>query len=349
MVKSQGGVPLLLIPSAYMDATGIVVLGQHPPSGTIYLSSSTAGAGITITCSANCLTGTAAGDTGRWFTFSDGTCCGTAKTFVVTGNSGSSATVAQGTLETTLTTACTSGSPCSTAGASGIFESGPVYTATNTAIAGGTNCFYDGKCSVPLDVIHPSLFGYLPASAPPGVAGFYYCTMSAPNLAMLQCYNNVLPGTATPVIPSPTAFSGLTPAAFTQSTGAITALTLSLPGNSLGLNGELDVDETLIVNNTADVRTFAVEYNSTTVSTGNFTTSIASNLDMRMINSGATGAQTTGSIYTTSTGVSSAVLYSTVDSTTAQGVLLTMALQATSPGPSDWAMIARYSERLYRN
>lgn len=122
-VVLQSGLPFIYPPAGYMDATGNLVIGQAPAAGqTVYLSSSTAGTGITATFSAATLTGTSAGDVGRVITFLDG--AGVYKTAVVTAFS--SSTVATVTLNTTLTTACTSGAPCSN-----IWLSGPVYTASN--------------------------------------------------------------------------------------------------------------------------------------------------------------------------------------------------------------------------
>ena len=103
-ILAQSGIPMVLPPSGYMDATGNIVFGQSPPSGaTMYLSSSTAGSGITITFNAATLTGTAAGDTGRVITINDTGTSPVYKIFTITGNSGASTTIAQGTLATTLT------------------------------------------------------------------------------------------------------------------------------------------------------------------------------------------------------------------------------------------------------
>jgi hypothetical protein len=95
---------MLMPASGYMYANGLFIIGQNPPN-TVTLGSSTAGTGITISCT-NCFTGTNAGDQNRIFTFYDG---GSPKQFTITGATNTGAAV--GTLATTLTTHATRGAP----------------------------------------------------------------------------------------------------------------------------------------------------------------------------------------------------------------------------------------------
>ena len=84
MVLLQSALPFALVPNGYMDANGGLVIGQQPPSGaTVYFSSNTAGAGITMTFNAATLAGTSAGDVGRVLTIYD-TGSSTYKTAIIT-------------------------------------------------------------------------------------------------------------------------------------------------------------------------------------------------------------------------------------------------------------------------
>jgi hypothetical protein len=326
----QSAIPFVYPPNGYIDATGHVVFGANPP-GTVYLSSSTAGTGITITCNTACFTGTAAGDTGRWFVFSDGTCCASAKTFVVTGNSGSSSTIAQGTLETTLTTACTSGSPCA---AASIHESGPVFTATNAAANGTTY-------SAPLPTSYASGYWYFPASSAFGSAEWLYCTMTSPNLSTALCYNNAYAG-GLPTIPgSPTAFSGLTAAAYTQTTGsAIAAVTATVPGNSMGVNGMLQNYATTSNNNSAGAKEVFSKFGGAANQNIAYNSSTYSSAMLNLVqNRGVANAQLITPTDVSTNNGSTPNGYASVDTTSNQ----TNELLLETGVATDWEVLEAYS------
>jgi hypothetical protein len=248
VVVSQTGLPAVYPPSGYIDATGNLVIGQNPPaSATMYLSSSTAGSGITITFNAATLTGTAAGDTNRVVTINDG--AGVYKTFLITGNTGASTTIAQGTLNTTLTTACAVGTPCAI---TKVWVSG-TSAATNTAGAGVTY-------SVALLRTYPNAYVYLPASSAVASANWFYAVCSYTTTCVV--YNNVvgsnIGANGTPLIPGTlTAFAGLTPGAYTQTTSTLIyfAPGISIPANSMGLNGEAEFRWMQTANTSAGAKT----------------------------------------------------------------------------------------------
>jgi Pectate lyase superfamily protein len=303
---SQSGIPVGMPPSGYLDATGNLIIGQNPPVGaTMYLSSSTAGSGITITFNAATLTGTAAGDTNRWVVIQDG--AGVYRTFKITGNSGSSTTIAQGTLNTTLTTACTSGSPCAVAN---IWLSGTA-AATNTAGAGGVTY------SAPLSRAYANAYMWFPASSPIGVAnsntaGVFYCTMSYTVLG--TCYNNPINGA--PAIPvSPTAWS-LSAGTYTQTTGAYENVlpAVVVPGNSMGASGALDIDVIEANNINAGIKYIQGIFSGAVIgSVFSYTTSQYNRQLLKVWNTGVTGTQIAetspgaagglGSMYSNSFGV----------------------------------------------
>lgn len=280
-ILAQSAIPMVLQPSGYMDATGHLVLGQTPASSATLSFSGTSGS-VTATFSAGTpLTGTSAGDVGRVFTILDTTY----KTCTVTVFS--SSTVATCTLSATL-----SGTgPFANAN---IWISGTNAT-TNTAGAGGVTF------SVPLASAYASAYLYFPASSPIGSAGQYYCIMASTVTG--TCYNNTYTS-STPTIPgSPTAFSGLTAGAYTQTTATtLPLLTTTITGNTLGINGCIFWDVGVSNNTSAGNKTVSTKLGTTgpgiaitTGTTGKFVT--------RACNAGAANSQLYDGIISSPTAV----------------------------------------------
>ncbi len=231
--SGQSAIPFITAGSSYMDATGNLVIGQAPGnSATVTFSGGTytpGTTGITATCSGVCFTGTAAGDTGRVITVYTGSVY---LNCIVTGNSGSSTTIVQCTAPTTNSTSLSSSAYTN----ANSWISG-TYSATNTAYSGGTA--YTAPLPYASGNQPTAAYFYLPATAPPGVAGWYYCTVAF--LANAVCYNNTY-SSGNPTVPvSPTAFSGLTPGTFTQAVTNLTGPSYTIPAGALGLNGAFDI------------------------------------------------------------------------------------------------------------
>ena len=122
---------------------------------------------------------------------------------------------------------------------------------------------------------YDSCYMYFPENAiAAGVAaGLYYCAMSSTTAGTI--YNNTYTSGAPTIPASPTAFSTTGPGAYTQTTGSfITVLSVTVPGNSMGINGGLDSQVALSNNNSAGVKTFQIKLGAYTMLWASNTTAL---------------------------------------------------------------------------
>jgi len=212
----QGALPFVNAPSGYMKNNGVFIVGQLPASSATATFSATSGSGVTCTFSAATLAGSAS-DAGRVLTIFDTTY----KYFTVTGNSGSSTTVCQGTL---------SGGALSTVGA---FANSALWltSASATIITG---------YSAPLPRVVGNSYTYMPANGiyAGSAAGWYFTVWASTTVATV--YNNIY-STGQPSVPaSPTAFA-TTGNGYLTSTSPLNGPNVVMPGNSMGVNGALEL------------------------------------------------------------------------------------------------------------
>lgn len=111
-----------------------------------------------------------------------------------------------------------------------------------------------------LDQTYPSAYYYMPANAivAGSTAGFYYGVGGSTTTAVLfnQMY---VSGTAT--VPPLTPFSTTGPGAYAQTTGAfLTAWTMTLPGNTLGLYDEIQAHGITTYLNSAGAKSIQLGY-----------------------------------------------------------------------------------------
>ena len=115
----------------------------------------------------------------------------------------------------------------------------------------GNNCAITGLTAMPYT--YPAIYLYFPAGAisSGSAAGLYYTVMSSATAG--TCYNNKYTS-GTPAIPaSPVAFSTTGPGAFTQTTGTYESMfNVNVPAGAIGLNGEVQIDFPVTVNNTSN-------------------------------------------------------------------------------------------------
>ena len=125
---------------------------------------------------------------------------------------------------------------------------------------------------------YTSAYVYLPANAivAGSAAGWYYAVFSTTTAATV--YNNVYTSGVPTVPSSPTAFATTGPGAYTQTTGLLPSLTVTLPANSIGKNGTIDFEvETTQTNNAnnkfvyvmADAVTYLLTLNAFSLSYAN--------------------------------------------------------------------------------
>lgn len=273
-ILSQSGIPLIVPPSGFMTATGGLVIGQAPSGAATALFSATSGAGVTMTFSAATLLGTTV-DVGRVLTILDTTY----KYAVITAQV--STTVATVTLTGTLS-------------GLGPFANNTIWLSGGTSVNAGTA--NTTAFSVPLIVTYSNCYMYFPASSPIGVAGMYPCQMVSSTVGTV--FNNPLGANTQPEIPgSLTAFSGLTPAAYTQSVaGSLPLASVNVPANAMGVNGMLIADVDAAYPNDAGTKTVYVKLGSGTSLSVVYTTTVAARWQIRIANKGVANSQSMNSI-----------------------------------------------------
>ena len=228
-VLLQSGIPFVVPPSGNMANNGVLRIGSTPASSATASFSAASGSGVTMTMSAASLLGTSA-DVGRVLTIIDTTY----KYATITA-----------------------------------FTSTTVATVTLTGTLSGTGPFANANiwltASTPLPTTYPAAYVYMPANAisAGSGAGWYYAVMTSSTVGTL--YNNTYTS-GTPTIPgSPTAFSTTGPGAYTQSTSNIAGPSVTVPANSLGLNGSLEFFLLLSSSTTANSRRGGYDFGGSAV------------------------------------------------------------------------------------
>jgi hypothetical protein len=146
--------------------------------------------------------------------------------------------------------------------------------------------------SVPFFFAYPNIWLYFPASSPIGIAGAYFCQMASTTVG--TCFNNRLANNTMPtVIGSPAAFSGLTPAAYTQTTGSLLPLSsVNVPANSMGVNGAVLMDADFVYADTGNQKNFYFQLGAgPNVGMASGTASTQARFSIRIFNKGVANAQ----------------------------------------------------------
>lgn len=199
---------------------------------------------------------------------------------------------------------------------SGTMGNNGAYTTANAAQA---TAYPNAYCSVPAGAI---------ATGVPAAQTWYYCTFSTTQAATL--FNNIYTS-GTPAIPaSPTAFATTGPGAFTQTTGSnIAAYTLSIPGNTIGLNGSIQLWLSKSNNNSGGSKMVSVTYSTFALGTSSSTT-VTSSWGMTFFSDrDVTNVQVSPGLTTPNFG-SAGVVYGAIDSTTSQNIIFNLQLQTAT-------------------
>lgn len=128
----------------------------------------------------------------------------------------------------------------------------------------GNNGALSGITAIASGQTYPHAYVYLPANAisAGSAAGWYYAQFSSTTAATV--YNNTYTSGIPTVPSSPTAFVTTGPGAYTQGVGAeIPAITLTLPANSIGVNGSIDTTFSASTTNNVNSKIFRVALDST--------------------------------------------------------------------------------------
>ncbi|MBV8060592.1 MAG: hypothetical protein JO253_03590 [Alphaproteobacteria bacterium] len=121
-------------------------------------------------------------------------------------------------------------------------------------------------------------------------AGMYYVVMSSTTAGTI--YNNTL-STGQPEIPaSPTAFSTTGPGAYTQSTSSnTTLLTVTVPGGSMGVNGEVRVETIVSCANNANTKNNGWQFAGNNVMNDSFSGAVGRGYNSTLRNRGVQTSQ----------------------------------------------------------
>lgn len=320
IMVSESGIPMYLPPSGFMANNGVMVIGQAPSGAATATFSAVSGAGVTMTMSAATLLGTAA-DVGRVLTILDG---GVYKYATITAQN--STTVATVTLTGVLSGV-------------GPFANNTIWLSGSPPATANTSGF-----SVPFDNALANCFLYLPAGAlfAGSLAGQYFAQM--PSTTLIQFYNNLYVS-GTPTIPAtlqPFVCTG--PGAFAQTTAALLSMvTVTVPGNGMGLNGTAKTTNVYQCNNSANTKTFSHKWGGSqtlgTSASANQSTSII----REIYNRGATNSQTSPANGITGTGAAAgpSQVYSK-DTTQPQDINIQVQLATAT----DWAGVDSFRVEL---
>lgn len=189
---------------------------------------------------------------------------------------------------------------------------------------------------------------WLPAGAiaagVPAAASWYWFVGSSTTAGTV--YNSTYtsghprPGTAT-------AFATTGPGAFTGDTGTIVGPSITVPANSMGINGRVEVSDARMFNNTAGNKINKVKLGGTDIFTTTETTQISHVLGMAYAqNRGVTGAQSIGYFYSTSNGSVSGtniVIDGAIATTADTTVTFTFAVAVAT----DYSVLENYRVTVY--
>jgi hypothetical protein len=189
----------------------------------------------------------------------------------------------------------------------------------------GNNGALTGLTALPWQL--SGCYMYFPANAiAAGVAaGWYYVVMSSTTAGTI--YNNVHTS-GKPTLPaSPTAFVTTGPGAYTQTTGSdITALSISIPGGALGINGTMSNIPAIFTNSTAGQKLFRLKMGGSTLNNFGFTTSLESFLYSLFKNLGAANANMSNNVSGLSSNATNSPTLTAINTAADQTLTVTLQL-----------------------
>jgi hypothetical protein len=189
----------------------------------------------------------------------------------------------------------------------------------------GNNGALTGLTALPATLT--SAYMYFPANAisAGSAAGWYYVVMSSTTAGTI--YNNTYTSGVPRIPSSPTAFATTGPGAYTQTTGAdITALSISIPGGTLGINGSMINYPAIFTNSTAGNKIFRLKMGGSILNNLGFTTSLESFLVCVFKNAGAANVNISNNVAGFGTNTANSPTMSSIDTSSDQTLTVTMNL-----------------------
>ena len=181
-----------------------------------------------------------------------------------------------------------------------------------------------------LDVIYPNCYLYFAADkiATGVTAGWYYTVMSSTTAGTV--YNNKYVS-GTPSIPAtPVAFATTGGGAYVQVTGAINALTATLPAGAMGVNGALEIEYHLACTNNVNAKSYDVSIGGTSMFTASLASVAGLSQNSLVKNQGKANRQATYALDETVTAT-----FTAVDTSIARDVVFSM----THGTAADWVAL----------
>jgi hypothetical protein len=184
------------------------------------------------------------------------------------------------------------------------------------------------------------VYYYFPAGAifSGSAAGFYWTVSSGTTTGTV--YNNTYGGSGQPAyVSSPTAFSTTGPGAYTGFTGSLNIVSVSLPGNSLGVNGELQLTMSTASTSNSDAKVISWSVGGAGGPSMTVTSTGSSGGFWRFANMGTTGKNVaTGNI-----NVYQGTQYSAVDTTAALNVVIAL----SNANAADNLVLTGFSAKVF--
>lgn len=211
----------------------------------------------------------------------------------------------------------------------------------------GNNCAISGMTALPR-TFSSGAYLYLPAGAiaagVPASADWYWFVASSTTAG--TCYNQTYSSNkdaiGTPKIPpSNTAFSTTGPGAYAGSTGSVTAVSLTLPAGSMGINGQVALTSLFSNNNSAGTKADNTAFGGVSASSLTNTTNTSTVHTAFVQNRGVTNNQSISRLagHSGSTGIGSMSSDGAIDTTSA--VTITFALNCNTA--TDHHILEMYS------
>lgn len=179
----------------------------------------------------------------------------------------------------------------------------------------------------------------------PSAAGWYWFVGSSTTAGTV--YNRTYTS-GTPVRGETTAFAETGPGAFTGATTTPESIVITVPANSLGINGQIQVDAAWAFNGTAGNKALTVKYGVSPCWAQGLTTNISAVVYCTFTNRGRTDRQAMYYQYALNTGTGGSGGTTAADQTLATTTDLTVTIPLNTAVATDHLMLESYRIQVFR-